>query len=479
MIPLPLSTIAEITEGTVHGGPPDAVVRGPVIVDSRAAEPGALFAALPGERADGHDFAPAALAAGAAGVLALRPVDGPAVLVRDVREALGRLARGVLERLPDTTVAAVTGSAGKTSTKDLIAQVLGRAGPTVFPPGSFNNEIGLPLTVLRADAGTRHLVLEMGARGVGHIAYLTGIARPDVGVVLNVGTAHVGEFGGREMIAKAKGEMVEALAPGGTAVLNADDPLVGAMASRTAATVVTFGRSPDATVRAADETLDERGRARFTLVTPEGSAPVVLRLHGSHAVPNALAAAAVARAAGLDPAGVAAALSEAEPASRWRMEVTETGGGVTVVNDAYNANPDSTRAAIDVLVHMARGRRAWAVLGEMAELGDSSAEEHAKIGEHVARSGVAGLIVVGANAAAMAEGAARAASWTGECVQVDDVGAAVAALSERLEPRDVVLVKGSRVAGMERVAEGVLAAGRGTGRTAAATGAPGDAEAAR
>ncbi|WP_410050196.1 UDP-N-acetylmuramoyl-tripeptide--D-alanyl-D-alanine ligase, partial [Actinomadura sp. CNU-125] len=278
MIPLPLSTIAEITEGTVHGGPPDAVVRGPVIVDSRAAEPGALFAALPGERADGHDFAPAALAAGAAGVLARHPVDGPAVLVRDVREALGRLARGVLDRLPDTTVAAVTGSAGKTSTKDLIAQVVGRAGPTVFPPGSFNNEIGLPLTVLRADAGTRHLVLEMGARGVGHIAYLTGIARPDVGVVLNVGTAHVGEFGSREMIAKAKGEMVEALAPGGTAVLNADDPLVAAMASRTDASVVTFGRSADATVRAADETLDERGRARFTLVTPEGAAPVALRL---------------------------------------------------------------------------------------------------------------------------------------------------------------------------------------------------------
>lgn len=479
MIPLPLSTIAEITEGTVHGGPPEAVVRGPVVVDSRAAEPGALFAALPGERADGHDFAPAALAAGAAGVLAVRPVDGPAVLVRDVQEALGRLARGVLERLPDLTVAAVTGSAGKTSTKDLIAQVVGRAGPTVFPPGSFNNEIGLPLTVLRADAGTRHLVLEMGARGVGHIAYLTGIARPDVGVVLNVGTAHVGEFGGRDMIAKAKGEMVEALAPEGTAVLNADDPLVSAMASRTVATVVTFGRSPDATVRAVDETLDERGRARFTLVTPEGSAPVALRLHGSHAVPNALAAAAAARAAGIAPADVAAALSEAEPVSRWRMEVTETADGVTVVNDAYNANPDSTRAAIDVLVHMARGRRAWAVLGEMAELGDSSAAEHAKIGEHVARSGVAGLIVVGANAAAMAEGAARATSWTGECVQVDDVGAAVAALSERLAPRDVVLVKGSRVAGLERVAEGVLSGRRGAGATAPADGDRGDAEAAR
>ncbi|MFG2086115.1 MULTISPECIES: UDP-N-acetylmuramoyl-tripeptide--D-alanyl-D-alanine ligase [unclassified Spirillospora] len=474
MIPLPLSTIAEITGGTLHG-PPDAVVSdpvvsdpvvsdpvvsGPVVIDSRAAGPGALFAALKGERADGHDFASAALAAGAAAVLAQRPVDGgPCVVVADVQEALGRLARGVLERLPDVTVTAVTGSAGKTSTKDLIGRLAGRAGPVVFPPGSFNNEIGLPLTVLRADAATRHLVLEMGARGIGHIAYLTGIAPPDVGVVLNVGTAHVGEFGSRENIARAKGELVEAVRPGGTAVLNADDPLVAAMASRTRGEVVTFGRSPDAAVRAADETLDEQGRARFTLVTPEGSAPVALRLHGSHAVPNALAAAAAARAAGLAPAEIAAGLSEAEPVSRWRMEVTERADGVTVVNDAYNANPDSTRAAIDVLAHMARGRRAYAVLGEMAELGDSSAAEHAKIGEHAARSGIAGLVVVGANAAAMAGGAGQVGSWTGECVQVDDVGAAVAALSERLAPRDVVLVKGSRVAGLERVAEAILAEG--------------------
>ncbi|MEU8803508.1 UDP-N-acetylmuramoyl-tripeptide--D-alanyl-D-alanine ligase [Spirillospora sp. NPDC048819] len=457
MIPLPLSTIAEITGGTLHG-PPDVVVSGPVVIDSRAAEPGALFAALKGERADGHDFASAALAAGAAAVLAQRPVDGgPCVVADDVQEALGRLARGVLERLPDVTVTAVTGSAGKTSTKDLIGGLAGRAGPVVFPPGSFNNEIGLPLTVLRADAATRHLVLEMGARGIGHIAYLTGIAPPDVGVVLNVGTAHVGEFGSRENIARAKGEIVEAVRPGGTAVLNADDPLVAAMAPRTRGEVVMFGRSPDAAVRAADETLDEQGRARFTLVTPEGSAPVALRLHGSHAVMNALAAAAAARAAGLAPAEIAAGLSEAVPASRWRMEVTERADGVTVVNDAYNANPDSTRAAIDVLAHMARGRRAYAVLGEMAELGASSAAEHAKIGEHAARSGIAGLVVVGANAAAMAGGAGQVGSWTGECVQVDDVGAAVAALRERLAPRDVVLVKGSRVTGLERVAEAILA----------------------
>ncbi|WP_030144929.1 UDP-N-acetylmuramoyl-tripeptide--D-alanyl-D-alanine ligase [Spirillospora albida] len=464
MIPLALSTIAELTGGAAHGAGPALEVSGPVVVDSRAVAPGALFAALRGERADGHDFAAAALAAGAAAVLADRPVDGPHVLVGDVQKALGDLARGVLARLPDVTVIAVTGSAGKTSTKDLIAQLAERAGPTVWPPGSFNNEIGLPLTVLRADETTRHLVLEMGARGIGHIAYLAGIARPDIGVVLNVGTAHVGEFGSREAIARAKGELAEAVPPGGTAVLNADDPLVAAMASRTSGTVVTFGRAPGATVRAADETLDERGRARFTLVTPEGSAPVALRLHGAHAVANALAAAAAARAAGLRTDGIAAGLSAAEPVSRWRMEVTERTDGVTVVNDAYNANPDSTRAALDAALHMARGRRAYAVLGEMAELGAAAVAEHAKIGQHVARSGFAGLVVVGANAAPMADGARQVASWTGECVQVDDVGAAVTALSERLAPRDVVLVKGSRVAGLERVAERLLAGEAEAGR---------------
>ncbi|WP_329520142.1 UDP-N-acetylmuramoyl-tripeptide--D-alanyl-D-alanine ligase [Spirillospora sp. NBC_01491] len=469
MIPLPLSAIAEITGGVLRGGRPDAVVSGPVIIDSRAAEPGALFVALRGEHADGHDFAAAALAAGAAGVLAERPVEtlpdepggppgppGAAVVVGDAQEGLGLLARGVLARLPDAAVIAVTGSAGKTSTKDLIAQLVGAAAPTVAPVGSFNNEIGLPLTVLRADAGTRYLVLEMGARGIGHIAYLAGIARPRVGVVLNVGTAHIGEFGSQEAVARAKGELAEAVPREGTAVLNADDPLVLAMAARTPAEIVTFGRSPDAIVRAEGERLDDAGRPRFSLVTPEGTAQVELGLHGSHAVVNALAAAAAARAAGLGLDEIAAGLCRARPASRWRMEVTERPDGVTVVNDAYNANPESTRAALDVLGHMARGRRAYAVLGEMAELGASSVAEHVKIGQHVARSGIAGLVVVGANAAPMADGAGQVGSWTGECVQVDDVGAAVTALRERLRPQDVVLVKGSRVAGLERVAEGIL-----------------------
>jgi UDP-N-acetylmuramoyl-tripeptide--D-alanyl-D-alanine ligase len=459
VIALSLAKIAEMTVGAVPGVHAGATVTGPVVIDSREARAGALFVAVRGERVDGHDFATAAVAAGAAGVLAeRRPADPdvPAVVVEDVVRALGLLARGVVAQLPRATVIGVTGSSGKTSTKDLIAQVVGRAGRTVAPVGSFNNEIGHPLTVLRADEDTRFLVLEYSARGVGHIAYLAEVAPPRIGLVLNVGTAHIGEFGSREVVARAKGELVEALPPDGTAVLNADDPLVRAMAGRTSARVVTFGRAPDATVRATDEWLDEQGRPRFTLVTPEGTLPVEMRLHGAHAVSNALAAAAAAREAGMRPAEIAAALSEATVVSRWRMEVSERGDGVTIVNDAYNANPESVRAALDALGHMARTGRAYVVLGEMAELGAVSATEHEKIGAHAARGGVAGLIAVGDGAAPMLEGAKQVGSWTGECVQVDDVGAAVAALSRRLRPRDVVLVKGSRVAGLERVAQALL-----------------------
>jgi UDP-N-acetylmuramoyl-tripeptide--D-alanyl-D-alanine ligase len=458
LIPLSLARIAEITRGRLDGASPETVVGGPVVIDSRQAAPGALFAALRGERSDGHDFAAQAVAAGAAAVLAEHEVGAPAVIVDDVLTAMGALARAVLDRLTGVTVIGLTGSAGKTSTKDLLARLAARLGPTIAPPGSFNNEIGHPLTVLRADEDTRYLVLEMGARGVGHITHLARIAPPDVGIVLNVGSAHMGEFGSRDAIAKAKGELVEALSAEGTAILNADDPLVRAMTARTPATVVTFGRAPDATVRAAEETLDDAGRSRFTLVTPEGSAPVRLRLHGAHAVANALAAGAAARRLGMPVGEIADALSEAEPVSRWRMEVTERPDGVTVINDAYNANPESVRAALDTVVHMARGGRAFAVLGEMAELGASTVGEHERIGAYAARGGLAGLIVVGETAAAVLKGAEQVGTWTGERVRVEDVGAAVAALGERLRPGDVVLIKGSRVAGLERVAQAVLSA---------------------
>jgi UDP-N-acetylmuramoyl-tripeptide--D-alanyl-D-alanine ligase len=456
LIPLSFARIAEITRGRMDGASPEAVVSGPVVIDSRKAEPGALFVAFRGEHADGHDFAARAVEAGAAAVLAERPVGVPAIVVDDVLTALSALARAVVDRLPGTTVIGVTGSAGKTSTKDLMAWLTGRLGPAVAPPGSFNNEIGHPLTVLRADESTRYLVLEMGARGIGHIAYLARVAPPDIGVVLNVGSAHIGEFGSREVVAEAKGELVEALSPEGVAVLNADDPLVRAMAARTPARITLFGRVPEADVRATAESLDDAGRPRFTLVTPKGSADVALRLYGAHTVSNALAAAAVAHELGMPVADIAEALSEATPASRWRMEVAERPDGVTVINDAYNANPESVRSALDTLIHMARGRRAFAVLGEMAELGATTVSEHESIGVHAARGGLTGLIAVGETAASVLGGAGQVGSWTGEGVRVEDADAAVAALGERLRPGDVVLVKGSRVAGLEKVAQAVL-----------------------
>jgi UDP-N-acetylmuramoyl-tripeptide--D-alanyl-D-alanine ligase len=428
---------------------------------------------------DGHTFAAAAVAAGAVGVLGTRVVPGVAcVVVGSVTDALALLARWVLDSLPSPdgkpVVAGITGSSGKTSTKDLCASLVERLGPTIAPAGSFNTEYGLPLTVLRASADTRYLVLEMSARGIGHIAYLCGIAPPRYGVVLNVGHAHAGEFGGQDQIAVAKGELVEALPRDGVAILNADDPRVLAMASRTPARVVTFSTgsitgltslervnraidSDAADFRAVDVRLDELGRARFTLVTPEGSAPVALRVHGAHQVPNSLAAAALASELGLGVAGIADGLSAAVARSRWRMEVGARADGVVIINDAYNANPESVRAALDALVHMAGSGRAFAVLGHMAELGSSSASAHVEVGSYAASLGVAGLIAVGDEAAPVLEGARGVRSWHGDAVAVPDGSGAVTFLREQLKPGDVVLVKASRAASLESAAAELLA----------------------
>ncbi len=469
MIPLSLARIAQVTGGRLHGDPA-VVVTGEVAIDSRRVQAGGLFAAVAGEHADGHDFAAAAVAAGAAAVLATRPVPVPSVLVADVPAALAALARHVVDALPDARIAGITGSSGKTSTKDLAAQLVERLGPTIAPAGSFNNEFGHPLTVLRADAATRYLVLELSARGIGHIAYLCRIAPPRYGVVLNVGHAHAGEFGGLDRVALAKGELVEALpAAAGVAILNADDPRVLAMASRTSARVVTFSAAGArrATVRAADVRLDDLGRPSFTLLTPEGSAPVTLRLHGAHNVPNALAAAALASELGLGLDGIADGLCSAVARSRWRMEVHQRADGVTVINDAYNANPESVRAAIEALAHLAqchlgRGGRAFAVLGHMAELGDSSRASHEEVGEFAARAGessgssLAGLIAVGEEAAPLLDGARRVPSWHGEALWVADGPAALDVLANQLKPGDVVLVKASRAVGLEGIAADLL-----------------------
>ncbi|MGN9792761.1 UDP-N-acetylmuramoyl-tripeptide--D-alanyl-D-alanine ligase [Streptomyces sp. OZ13] len=467
MIALSLAEIAEIVGGQSHDIPdPATPVTGPVVIDSRAVEPGSLFAAFQGEKVDGHDYAEQAVAAGAAAVLATRPLGVPAIVVDDVQSALGRLARRVVERL-GTKVVALTGSAGKTSTKDLIAQVLQRKAPTVWTPGSLNNEIGLPLTALRATEETEHLVLEMGARGIGHIRYLTELTPPRIGLVLNVGTAHIGEFGGREQIAQAKGEMVESLPPGeegGVAVLNADDPLVRAMASRTKARVLLFGEADDAAVRAENVRLTELGQPTFTLHTPTGCSDVTMRLYGEHHVSNALAAAAVAHELDMSASEIALALSEAGTLSRWRMEVTERPDGVTVVNDAYNANPESMRAALRALAAMGKGRRTWAVLGQMAELGDEALVEHDAVGRLAVRLNVGKLVAVGGREASWLQlGAYNEGSWGEESVHVSDAQAAVDLLRRELRPGDVVLVKASRSVGLERIAQALLEGPEGEG----------------
>ncbi|MES5823012.1 UDP-N-acetylmuramoyl-tripeptide--D-alanyl-D-alanine ligase [Streptomyces sp. RG80] len=459
MIALSLAEIASVVGGQTHDIPdPSVQVTGSVVRDSREVESGSLFVAFAGERVDGHDFAAQVVEAGAVAVLASRPVGVPAIVVEDVQSALGALARHVVRRLGATLVA-LTGSAGKTSTKDLIAQVLQRKAPTVWTPGSLNNEIGLPLTALSATDETRFLVLEMGARGIGHIRYLADLTPPRIGLVLNVGTAHIGEFGGREQIAQAKGELVESLPEDGTAVLNADDPLVRAMAARTKAKVILFGESDEADVRAENVRLTDSGQPSFRLRTPSGASDVTMRLYGEHHVSNALAAAAVAHELGMSAEEIATALSEAGSLSRWRMEVTERPDGVTVVNDAYNANPESMRAALRALAAMGKGRRTWAVLGKMAELGDEALAEHDAVGRLAVRLNVGKLVAVGGREASWLQlGAYNEGSWGEESVHVSDAQAAVDLLRSQLRPGDVVLVKASRSVGLESVAAALLGA---------------------
>jgi len=439
-----LEEIAAVTAGRLVNADPAATVTAGVEYDTRALRPGGLFVAFAGERVDGHDFAAGAVAGGAVGVLGTRDTGQPGIMVDDPLRALAALATVVVSRLPELTIVGLTGSSGKTTTKDYIGQLLGHLGETVAPAGSLNNELGFPYTVLKAGPTTRFLVLEMGARGIGHIRYLTDLARPRIGVVLNVGAAHIGEFGSVEGTAQAKGELVEALGEDGVAVLNADDPLVAAMAARTAARVVLVGESAHAGVRAADVALDERGRAAYTLVTPAGSAPVRLAVTGRHQVGNTLAAAAVALEAGMAPAAVAAALGEVGIVSGRRMDVFDTTGGVTVIDDSYNANPSSTAAALQALAALGRGRRTTAVLGYMAELGPFETAGHEQVGRLAAELGIDRLIAVADNAAPILDGAAAVPAWRGAAVLAADQAAAVTALRGDLRSGDVVLVKGSR-----------------------------------
>jgi UDP-N-acetylmuramoyl-tripeptide--D-alanyl-D-alanine ligase len=458
-----LAEVAAVVAGEVAGDA-SVTVTAPAFRDHREPIEGGLFVAIRGERVDGHDYAEAAAAGGAVAVLGSRPTVVPTVVVPDVVAALGLLARHVLDRLrvdgPGPTVLALTGSQGKTGTKDYLAQVLAGIGETVATAGNLNNELGVPLTVLRATPDTCYLVVEMGARGIGHVAELCRIAPPDVAAVLNVGTAHLGEFGSREAIAAAKGELVEALRPDGFAVLNADDDLVLAMRERTAALVLTFGSEAD--VRWRDVVLDDLGRPSFALGRGEEWYDVALKQSGLHQVVNATAAAALAVAVGIELRLCAKALSDAVATSRWRMELHERPDGLVVVNDAYNANPASMVAAVDALVTIGASRhaRTVAVLGVMLELGAAHDAEHERIGRHAAERGVDVVVAVGPDAAGIAAGAAAVPHWTGTTVTAVGRAEALDWVRNNADAGDpskcVVLVKASRGAALESVAEGLL-----------------------
>jgi UDP-N-acetylmuramoyl-tripeptide--D-alanyl-D-alanine ligase len=460
---LTLAAAAAAVGGRLVGAAdPQRPVRG-LTIDSRQVRPGMLFAALVGTRTDGHAHASEALAAGAVAVLASRPVDGAAVLVDDVVAAMAALAAAQRDLLTATRVVAVTGSAGKTTTKDLLADLLGCLGPTVAPPGSYNNDLGTPLTVLAATPATRFLVLELGARAGGDIARLARLARPHVGVVLNVGSAHLGEFGSRAAIARAKSEL--AVAASDYVVLNLDDPLVAAMAPLAHAEVVTTSArgAAGADVAARDVRLGPDGRAAFQLHAGGQRHPVRLGLLGAHQVANALAAAAVALREGLAPAAVADALA-AGARSPGRMALAVSATGVSVLDDAYNANPESMAAALEALVALtaaaATGARSVAVLGEMLELGPDAAAEHRAVGELARRLGVDRLVAVGDGARPLVAGWERGEGRSREAARwVGDADAALRELDGLVGPGDVVLVKASNAARLDRVAAGLLAAG--------------------
>ena len=462
MIALTLAELAEIAGGALRlpeGGPDaDQVVDGSVETDSRLVTAGSVFFALRGDETDGHLFADSAVASGAAVVVAERPLDlaVPVVVVGDGVEALSRLAAGVVERVRRggrLRVVGVTGSNGKTSTKNMLRAVLSDVGPTVAPEGSFNNHVGAPISMLRVDLDTEFLVVEMGASGPGEIARLVAIARPDTGVVLKVGLAHAGGFGGIEGTRAAKAEMVTDLPATATAVLNVDDDRVAGMAADTAAHVVGFGLTDSAAFKASDLEVTREGTS-FVLEHDGVSRPVQLRILGEHHVMNALAALTVAGEWGLDLDRAVTVLEGVARAERWRMEVLDGGDGVTVVNDAYNASPDSVAAALKTLAQIVPpGGRSIAVLGEMAELGDLAREEHDRVGRLVVRLNVGQLVVVGHEARHIHVAAGLEGSWDGESVLVDTVDEAYDLLRRTLRDGDVVLVKSSKSAGLRHLGD--------------------------
>ncbi|VXB51473.1 UDP-N-acetylmuramoyl-tripeptide--D-alanyl-D-alanine ligase [Arthrobacter sp. 9V] len=469
MIAFTAAEIAQLTHGRLNGDPD--VTPTSVVTDSREAKTGSLYVAKPGEHADGHHFVHAAFERGAVLVLAERKVVDahgspyPAVVVDDAVLALGALAAETIRRIRSErklrgelfTVIGITGSAGKTTTKDLLAGILSTTGATVAPQGSYNGEVGVPLTVFNADAGTRFLVIEMGATGLGHIKYLADMVKPDIGVVLMVGTAHAGEFGGVDNIARTKGELLEALSEHGTAVINLDDARVAAMRPRTKAKVLGFTASaglPEE-VGALNVFINSDGFPGFDLALPDGgpSVPVRSRLIGAHHVTNLLAAAAAAFAADIASSAIATSLSSQAAASRWRMERMEREDGVTIINDAFNANPESMSAALRALAELGRERRTWAVLGAMLELGDDSVQEHNAVGAQVVQLNISKLVVVGQEARALFDSAIKEGLPGDECHFTESVEDAYELLQNELEAGDLVLFKSSKQVGLRHLGD--------------------------
>ncbi|MCP2032750.1 UDP-N-acetylmuramoyl-tripeptide--D-alanyl-D-alanine ligase [Okibacterium sp. HSC-33S16] len=456
MIRLTLSEIADRLSGSLHVEGTDATgdtaVDGPVETDSREIVPGGVFIAKRGDDTDGHLFVDAAVERGAALAIVEHPVDAPVaqIVVPDAVTALGELAQFVVERVRAVgtlTVVGITGSNGKTTTKNMLERILAGEGETVAPIRSFNNAVGAPTTMLRITESTRYLIVEMGASGIGHIARLVALAKPDIGVVLKVGLAHAGGFGGIESTLAAKTEMVADLSADGVAILNADDPRVASMADKTRARVVTFGQDASATIRATNVAGTRTGTSFTAHVPGEESVSVRLRVLGEHHVSNALAALAAAHTLGVPLARAAAALETLERAERWRMEVLGGKNDVTIINDAYNASPDSMSAAIKTLAQISEpGKRTIAVLGAMSELGEYSGDEHDRIGLQLVRLNISRLVVVGPEARRMHISAINEGSWDGESVYFGDMDAAYDYLAAEIIPGDTVLVKSSNSA---------------------------------
>lgn len=442
MITLTAGEIGLLLGGEIYCDKDLLVSKAPVF-DSRKATPGCIFLALKGEAADGHDFAADAYRAGAMFSLTTRRIDGPCIVVKDVIEAVSILAAFVRKRLTNLKVIGITGSQGKTSTKDLLSHMLSNVGPTVAPKGSFNNDLGLPITLLECDEHTQFCILEMGARHKGDIARLCEIAQHDIGVVLTVGTAHLGEFGSVEGIAETKSEIIQTLRPDGIAILGTYDKYTPAMATLHSGRVINFGNGCE--VRAAEIEIRE-GRPHFELVTPAGRDAVGMRIVGEHHIANALAAAAVGTALDLPIEVIASSLSTADNSSKWRMEIHDL-FGLLLINDAYNANPESMTAALRSLVLFAqeRGGESWAFLGKMHELGESSAQRHAAIGTLAEEIGIDHLVAIGAPEYGASQGQMIVHHYASidECLSMTD----------HFSAGDVVLVKASRSEGFEVLAE--------------------------